>query len=69
MVIITNKTIIIMNETQTETKAFKGMKKNLTGHGDFKFAVGETYALCPHEEIEPCKSGFHACINLIDCFE
>jgi hypothetical protein len=57
-----------MNDTQTETKAFKGMKNDLTGHDDFKFSVGQTYEIDPKKEIEPCESGFHACINLIDCF-
>jgi hypothetical protein len=51
-----------------ETKAFKGMKNDLTGYDNFKFSVGETYAIDPKKEIKPCESGFHACINLINCF-
>jgi antitoxin component YwqK of YwqJK toxin-antitoxin module len=58
-----------MNPAQTETKAFKGMKNDLTGYGDFQFSLGETYAINPKQEIKPCASGFHACINLVDCFK
>jgi antitoxin component YwqK of YwqJK toxin-antitoxin module len=56
-----------MNETQTETKAFKSMCHDLTGHGNYQFSVGETYEIDPKKEIKPGSSGFHACINLVDC--
>jgi antitoxin component YwqK of YwqJK toxin-antitoxin module len=84
-----------MNNVLSETKAFKGMTNVLTGHGNFKFSVGEIYEIdvskklkiyeevlfqegiivvddwldkCSNNEIE-FEFGFHACINLIDCFE
>jgi antitoxin component YwqK of YwqJK toxin-antitoxin module len=57
-----------MNNQVVETKAFKGMTNYLTGYGDYRFSVGGTYEIDPKKEIKPCEYGFHACINLIDCF-
>jgi hypothetical protein len=58
-----------MNNQVVETKAFKGMKNDLAGYGDYRFSVGGTYEIDPKKEIKPCEYGFHACINLMDCFE
>ena len=44
-------------------KAYKGFNKDMTCRG-FQYEEGKTY----HEdEAELCKSGFHACLNPIDC--
>ena len=44
-------------------KAYKGFNKDMTCRG-FQFKEGETY----HEDkAELCKSGFHACLDPIDC--
>jgi hypothetical protein len=40
-----------MNDTQTETKAFKGMKRDLTRRGNFKLYVGGTYEIDPKNQL------------------
>ena len=46
-------------------KGYKVFDENWKCKG-FQFKAGETYT---HEgEIEHCKSGFHFCVNLVDCF-
>ena len=46
-------------------KAYKGFNKDMTCRG-FQFKEGETY----HEEnAKLCESGFHACIDPMDCFQ
>ena len=45
-------------------KAYKGFNKDMTCRG-FQYEEGKTY----HEdEAELCASGFHACLNPMDCF-
>ncbi|MBR1749908.1 MAG: hypothetical protein IJ740_03355 [Ruminococcus sp.] len=45
-------------------KAYKGFNKDMTCRG-FQFEEGKEY----HEDnAELCKSGFHACLNPLDCF-
>ena len=44
-------------------KAYKGFNKDMTCRG-FQYEAGKTY----HEDkAELCESGFHACLNPIDC--
>ena len=43
--------------------AYKGFNKNLTCRG-FKYEVGKTYET---KTASLCKSGFHACLDPIDC--
>jgi hypothetical protein len=44
-------------------KAYKGFNKDMTCRG-FQYEEGKTY----HEdEAELCESGFHACLNPLDC--
>ena len=45
-------------------KAYKGFNKDMTCRG-FQFKEGETYETA---EAKLCKSGFHACLNPLDCF-
>ena len=45
-------------------KAYKGFNKDMTCRG-FQFKEGESYK---EPEAKLCKSGFHACLNPIDCF-
>ena len=47
-------------------KGYKAFNSNLTCR-EFQFEIGKTYE---HKgEIEPCKSGFHFCKNLVDCYK
>ena len=45
-------------------KAYKGFNKDMTCRG-FQFKEGETYT---EDKAELCKSGFHACLNPLDCW-
>lgn len=45
---------------------YKGFNKDLTCR-DFHYKIGEVYKT--EEHIEPCRSGFHFCKNLTDCFD
>ena len=45
-------------------KAYKGFNKDMTCRG-FQFKEGETYE---EPEAKLCTSGFHACLNPLDCF-
>ena len=45
-------------------KAYKGFNKDMTCR-DFRFKEGETYT---EDKAELCKSGFHACLNPLDCW-
>ena len=45
-------------------KAYKGFNKDMTCRG-YQFEEGKTYEE-PNAEL--CKSGFHACLNPLDCF-
>lgn len=47
-------------------KGYKGFNSDWTCKG-FQYEVGKTYET--EEKIEPCKSGFHFCEKLEDCFE
>ena len=49
-------------------KAYKGFDKNLQCRG-FQYEVGKTYTMPEGEDVELCKKGFHACLNIIDCFK
>ena len=44
-------------------KAYKGFNKDMTCRG-FQFKEGETYT---EDRAELCRSGFHACLDPIDC--
>lgn len=47
-------------------KAYKGFNKDMTCKG-FRFKEGETYE---HDgEVKLCKSGFHACLNPLECWD
>ena len=48
-------------------KAYKGFDKNLQCRG-FQYEVGKTYTMPEGENVKLCKKGFHACVNVIDCF-
>ena len=48
-------------------KAYKGFDKNLQCRG-FQYEVGKTYTMPEGEDVKLCKKGFHACVNVIDCF-
>ena len=45
-------------------KAYKGFNKDMTCRG-FQYKEGETYET---DKAELCESGFHACLDPIDCF-
>ena len=45
-------------------KAYKGFNKDMTCRG-FQFKEGESYE---EPEAKLCESGFHACLNPLDCF-
>ena len=50
-------------------KAYKGFDSNFacnpTGKEPFTYAVGQTYKT---DRADPCKSGFHACVDPLDVF-
>jgi hypothetical protein len=48
-------------------KAYKGFNKNLQCRG-FQYEVGKTYTMPEDEDVKLCEKGFHACLNIIDCF-
>jgi antitoxin component YwqK of YwqJK toxin-antitoxin module len=58
-----------MTESIIETKAFKGTHHDLKGFDNFQFSVGGIYQINRKKYIKPYEYGFHACINLVDCFE
>lgn len=45
-------------------KAYKGFNKDMTCRG-FQYKEGETYHT---DEAKLCESGFHACLDPLDCF-
>ena len=45
-------------------KAYKGFYKDMTCR-DFQFEEGKEYE---EKEAKLCESGFHACLNPLDCF-
>lgn len=46
-------------------KGYKALNKDLTCRG-FQFEIGKTYK---HKgDVQLCRSGFHFCLNLVDCF-
>ena len=45
-------------------KAYKGFNKDLTCRG-FQYEVGKTYET---DKADLCNSGFHACLDPLDCF-
>lgn len=49
-------------------RAYKGFNKDMTCRG-FQFEIGETYELPEGETAKLCESGFHACLDVLDCFD
>ena len=52
-------------DAPTEIIAYKVFNQDWTCRG-FQFEVGKSYH--QNGEIVPCDNGFHACVNLADCF-
>lgn len=48
----------------TTMKAYKGFNRDMTCR-DFQFEEGKTYE---EENAKLCDSGFHACVDPLDCF-
>ena len=48
----------------TTMKAYKGFNRDMTCR-DFQFEAGKTYE---EENAKLCNSGFHACVDPLDCF-
>ena len=48
----------------TTMKAYKGFNRDMTCR-DFQFEAGKTYE---EENAKLCDSGFHACVDPLDCF-
>ena len=57
-----------MTETQQKPLiAYKGFDNKLCCHGRFQYEVGKEYR---HDgKIQPCESGFHACVEPIDVLD
>ena len=47
--------------------AYKGMDKNMQGHGNFQYEIGKQYDM-PKENVKVCESGFHCCLKLSEVF-
>ena len=50
-------------------EGYKGVYKDMTAHGDFKYELGKQYDIPEGEEIKECKNGFHFCLNLRDVYK
>ena len=45
---------------------YKAFHKNLTCANEFQYEIGKTYT---HKgDIEPCRSGFHFCKSIAECY-
>lgn len=49
-------------------KGYKAFNSNLTCRG-FQYKIGETYTLEDPDNLEICKSGFHFCPTISDCYK
>ena len=47
--------------------AYKGMNKNMQGHGNFQYEIGRQYDMSK-ENVKVCESGFHCCLELSEVF-
>ena len=52
-----------MNKQRKQIKGYKGFNKDFTCKG-FQFEEGKTYKI---DEAKVCKTGFHLCLNPLDC--
>lgn len=50
-------------------EGYKGMDKNMQGHGEYQFEVGKRYDMPTDITIQDCKAGFHLSLNLKDVFK
>lgn len=50
-------------------EGYKGMDKNMQGHGEYQFEVGKRYDMPTDVEIRDCHAGFHLSLNLKDVFK
>lgn len=50
-------------------EGYKGMDKNMQGHGEYQFEVGKRYDMPTDVEIKDCHAGFHLSLNLKDVFK
>ena len=64
-VIIADKTYEIQEVDNGKCKAYKAFYSDMICRG-FKYEEGKTYEI--EGELELCKRGFHACLNLLDVF-
>ncbi len=49
-------------------EGYKGTDKNMQGHGNYQFEVGNRYDMPTDVEIQDCRAGFHLSLNLTDVF-
>ena len=55
-----------MKEIKHPLTGYKAFYPDLTCYNNFQYEIGKTYT---HEgEIKPCKSGFHFCKSIADCY-
>jgi hypothetical protein len=49
-------------------EGYKGMTKDMQGHGNYQFEIGKRYDMPTDVEIKACYAGFHLSLNLEDTF-
>jgi phage FluMu protein Com len=56
-----------IQEEWIEVEGYKGVHKDMTAYGGFKYEIGKTYTM-DGEDIKLCDNGFHFCLNQRDVY-
>jgi hypothetical protein len=55
-------------EEWVEVEGYKGLNKDMTAYGGFKYEIGKTYAM-DGKDVKLCDNGFHFCLNQKDVYK